>query len=221
MKTKILLIGGYRKSKTLAKSLITKGYKVTVINENYNDCLNLAEIVGLKVINGDGTFPSILSDAGANNCQIAIALTSKDEDNLVACQLCKKRFNVKKTISLVGNPNKTEFFLKMGVDSVICAMDKITAIIEQQATVERITNSVAVAEGKISIVEVKIKHDWAIVGKKLRESNLPLKIIIGCILRDDDSVIPHGDTEILADDTLILICEKGEEEKAVKILGAK
>lgn len=221
MRTKILLIGGYRKSKTLAKSLIKKGYKVVVINDNYENCLSLAEIDGLKVINGDGTLPSVLSDASANHCKIAIALTSKDEDNLVACQLCKNRFGVKKTISLVGNPNKTEFFLKMGVDSVICAMDKITAIIEQQATVERITNSVAVAEGKISIVEVKIKHDWAIVGKKLRESNLPLKIIIGCILRGNDSVIPHGDTEILANDILILICEKSAEEKAIRILGAK
>jgi len=221
MKAKILLIGGFRKTKALAKSLIAKGYKPTVINDNYSDCQSLSEIDGLNVINGDGTLMNILSDAGAHNCRIAIALTSKDEDNLVACQLCKKRFNVKKTISLVSSPNKTEFFLKMGIDSVICAVDKITAIIEQQAIVDKIANSVAVAEGKISITEIKIEPDSVVVGKKLREINLPREIIVGCILRGDDSMIPRGDTEISAGDDLIIISEKGNEEKAVKALGIK
>ena len=221
MRNRILLIGGFRKAKTLAESLIKKGYKVTAVNDDRENCQSLAETDGLKVINGDGTLPSVLADAGADNCPIAIALTGKDEDNLVACQLCKKRFHVRKTISLVSSPSKTEFFLRMGIDSVICAVDKITAIIEQQAIVDKIYSSVSVAGGKISITEFKIGQDSAAADKKLKEINLPHEIIVGCILRGDDSIIPRGDTLVIAGDTLILISEKGEEEKAAKFLGAK
>jgi len=221
MKTRIILIGGFRKTITLAKSLLSKGYRVTAINDDPAKCQTLAGVDGLKVILGDGTVPSVLSDAGADNCQIAIALTNKDEDNLIACQLCKKRFNVKKTISLVSSPNKRDFFTNMGIDSVICAVDKITAIIEQQAIVDEIANSIAVAEGKICITEIKIQPDAEVVGKKISEINLPREIIIGFILRGSGSVIPRGNTELRERDTLILISEGGEEDAAVKVLSEK
>ena len=114
----------------MAVSLLEQGYQVTVINDNYEDCLKLAEIKGLTVIYGNGTRPYILEEAGAENFDIAIALTSKDADNLVACQLCKRKYSVKKTVSLVEDPNKTEFFYKMGVDSVVCAVSAVTGIIQ-------------------------------------------------------------------------------------------
>lgn len=218
MKTKILLIGGFRKAKTLAKSLLKKGYKVAVINDDYEDCISLSEIPGLKVCRGDGTLPSVLLDAGVRNCQIAIALTSKDEDNLVACQLCKNRFGVKKTISLVGNPNKTDFFLKMGVDSAICAMDKISSIIEHHAVIDKISNSIELAGGKISITEIKILDDFPITNKKLRDSGIPRKIIVGCILRGEESVIPHGETVILPGDTIIVMAETDVLEDGIKYI---
>ncbi len=217
-KTKILLIGGYRKTKTLGKSLLKKGYKVTVINNNYEHCLGLSEIDGLKVYNGDGTLPSILLDAGATNCQIAIALTGQDEDNLIACQLCKNRFGVKKTIALVGNPNKTEFFLKMGVDSAICAMERITSLIEQQATIDKLANSIELGDGRISITEIKIEEGYNVCDKMLKDVNLAKDIIVGCILRGARTIIPRGDTTVLKGDMLVLIAETGAEEKALRIL---
>ncbi|MDR3021463.1 MAG: TrkA family potassium uptake protein, partial [Clostridiales bacterium] len=106
-----------------------------------------------------------------------------------------------------------------GVDSAICAIDRISKIIEQQAVVDKLTNSFAVASGKVSITEVTIEKDWNGVGKKLKEISLSRKIIVGCILRGDDTMIPYGDTEILAGDTLILISEQGQEEKAIKVFG--
>lgn len=218
MKNKVLLIGGFRKTKTLAKSLLKKGYKVTIINNDSEHCLRFSEIEGLMVFNGDGTLPSMLLNAGASSCNIAIALTSKDEDNLAACQLCKNRFGVKKTISLVGNPNKTDFFLKMGVDSVICAIERITDIIEQQAIIDKIANSFAVGEGKISITELKIRSNYPVVNRMLKNISLPKHIIIGCILRKGNTMIPRGETTILTNDILIVIAEAGTEEKSLKVL---
>ncbi|WP_101911213.1 potassium channel family protein [Marasmitruncus massiliensis] len=218
MKKIVLLVGGRSKTKSLAMSLLKRGYQVTAINDTYEDCLKLAEIDKLTVINGDGTKPFVLEDASAGSADIAIALTSKDEDNLVICELCKKRFSVGKTVALVSDPKKTDFFYKMGIDSVVCAISAVTSIIEQQAFVEEMANIVPIGEGRVQIAEVPVYGNAPVVGKKLWEINLPKEVIIGCILRGDTTMIPRGDTRILAGDMLVLISGNGQEIAAIKEL---
>lgn len=218
MKKRALLVGGRSKAKSLALSLMKRGYQITVVNNSYADCLKLAEIDKLTVINGDGTKPFILEDANAQNCDIAIALTSKDEDNLVICELCKKRFNVQKTVSLVSDPKKTDFFYKMGIDSVVCAISAVTSIIEQQTFIDQMANIIPIGEGRVQIAEIPVWGTAPIVGKKLWEIDLPKEVIISCILRGDTTMIPRGDTKILAGDMLVIVSGNGQELAAIKEL---
>ena len=74
--------------------------------------MTLASIEDLEVIFGDGTKPFVLEEADGENMDIAIALTNKDDDNLVICELCKKKFHVKKTVALVRDPQKHASFIK-------------------------------------------------------------------------------------------------------------
>lgn len=57
MKDKVLIVGGFYKAIALANSLISRGYSVTIINENYKDCMSLAENSQFKVTHGDGSKP--------------------------------------------------------------------------------------------------------------------------------------------------------------------
>ena len=52
----ILIVGGFHKARSLAASLLKKGYRVTVINKEYEDCEKLAEVNRLNVIYGDGSY---------------------------------------------------------------------------------------------------------------------------------------------------------------------
>lgn len=218
MKTRILLIGGFNKTKSLAKSLIKKGYKVTAINKEMNCCNVLAEIEHLTVFVGDGTKPFVLEDANAYNADIAIALTDKDADNLVICELCKKKFHVRKTVALISDPKKTEFFYRMGIDSVVCAITAIANIIEQQTFLDEMATLVPIGEGRISIAQVPITQTAPVVDKKLWEINLPKEVIIGCVLRGDQNIVPRGDTRIFAGDVLVLISSDKHEVAAIKEL---
>ena len=218
MKQKVILIGGFHKAKVLAVSLVKKGYAITVINDSYKDCLALAENSDLNVIEGDGSKPYVLEDACVQEADIAIALTQNDDDNLVICELCKKKFNVKKTVSLVNDPKKTEFFYKMGIDSVVCAINAITSIIEQQTFLEEITTLIPIGEERISIAEVPIPATSPVAQKKIWEISLPEEVIIGCILRGEQSMIPRGDTRLLAGDVLVLISTKENQILAIEEL---
>ena len=215
---KILLIGGRSKARALAESLLTQGYHVTIINNDKEDCMSLAGARGLNVYYGDGTKPYVLDEAGAAECSIAIALSSKDENNLVACQLCKKKFGLKKVVSLVNDPKKTEFFRQMGVDSVVCAISAVTSIIQQQAFIDEMVSILPVGSGKVQIVEVHIPRHAPAADKTLVEIDLPREVIVGCILRGEQSLIPRGGTRIHEDDTLVVIARNGLEKAAIQAL---
>lgn len=221
MRKRVLLIGGFNKTLLLSRTLIEKGYNVTVVNNDYQNCLKLAEIDALTVIKGDGTKPYILEDANAQDADIAIALTQKDDENLVICGLCKKKFNIKKTVALINDERKTEFFYRMGIDSVVCAITAITNIIEHQAFLDEIATIIPVANGSISISEVLITATSPVIGKKLWEIDLPKEVIIGSILRNEKSIIPRGDTQIISGDLLVLISSEKQEVKAIKVLTGK
>lgn len=216
MKKEVLLVGGFHKTMYLAQSLLDKGYGVTVINNIYEDCMALAQIEKLNIIYGDGTKPFVLEEAEAHLMDIAIALTKKDEDNLVICELCKKRFHIQKTLSLVNDPQKINFFYQMGIDSVFNAISTVSRIIEQQAFVDEMTEIVSVDDNRVNIMEIKVKDKMPINKKKLYELSLPENSIIGYILRNNQGIVPRGDTRILEGDKLIVICSKNNQEAIIK-----
>lgn len=218
MNKKILLIGGRSKAKALATSLLASGYEVTAINVSSADCHKLAEIEGLKVLQGDGTKPYVLEDAEAESFAMAIALTSLDQDNLVCCQLCKNLYHVPKTVALVSDPAKRAFFHGMGIDSVVCAIATVADIIKQQALVDDIANVLPLGSGHVEITELRIPSTSPALGKKLWEIKLPKDIIVGCLMRDTITMIPRGDTEILANDKVVLISTREQKSAAIKEL---
>jgi trk system potassium uptake protein TrkA len=176
-------------------------------------------LVGRVRAGGDvPTRTLVLEDAEANENEIAIALTQHDEENLVICQLCKKKFGIGKTVSLVNDPKKTDFFYKMGIDSVVCAINTITGIIEQHAFLEEIATVLPIGKGNISIAEIPIPQSAPSVGKKIWEINLPKEVIIGCVLRGENTMVPRGDTRLLAGDILVLISSKENQISAIKEL---
>lgn len=216
MRSRVFLIGGFNKTKSLAKSLIKKGYIVTAINKDREKCNTLAEIEHLDVFVGDGSKPFVLEDADAYHADIAIALTEHDADNLVICELCKKKFLIKKTVALISDPKKTEFFYRMGIDSVMCAITAIANIIEQQTFLDEMATLVPIGDGRINIAQVRVSATAPAVNKTLMKINLPSEVIVGCILRGEHSIVPRGDTRILAGDMLVLITSVEQEMAAIK-----
>ena len=221
MKKRVLIVGGFLRAESLARSLMKKGYVVTVINKNPHDAHLLAEIEGITVMLGDGSKPFVLENAGAENADIAIVLTPRDDDALVICQLCKKKFHVRKTVTLVTNPQKIDFFYRMGIDSVVCDLSTITGIVEQQAFLDEFTTLLPLGNGDLRISELRLPNNSPCIGKSLMEIQLTKEVIIATILRQDKHIVPHGDTVLLAQDILILICSSKKEAEAVKVLTGK
>lgn len=221
MNQHIFIVGNSFQVKSLAESLLNKKHPITIINNDMEFCKELSQIDNMTIVFGDGDKRYVLENADIGKCDIMIAMTDNDADNLVTCLMAKKIFNVKKTISLVSDVKKTAFFYQMGIDSVVCTTSAITTIIEQQAIMDELATMIPIGEGRVRITKVKVSEDSPIVNKALFDIALPAQSIIACILRGQSSIIPRGSTKILADDMLLLVASIEDEIAAIELITGK
>lgn len=218
MKKKALVIGVGEKVASIAKFLVNEGYRVAVICHTRKDADWMAQMTGLPVVFGDATIPDILVETGMKNADIALSMLSSDQDNFVASLLCKRVLNVIKVITVAQDEKELGDFYQAGIDSVICEMASITSLLKQQNFLDGVATLVPLSGGQVNVMEVPVCESAPVVGKKLWEIELPNEVIVGCVLRNEHSIVPRGDTRILAGDTLVLIASDKEEVEAVRKL---
>lgn len=215
---KILLVGGHQKANFLTKSLKAKGHDVIIVNKDYEWCKILSNTHEVISVHGDGTKPYILEDAGISNVDIVIALINKDASNLIICEIAKKHFNVKNTIAIVNDPKNVLLFKQLGVNKCISATQMISDVIEQEALIENLQSYLPMENGKILIYEIELDSKSPVLNKKLWEINILKDSIIGCIIREDETIIPQGNTELKMGDRVILLSTQNSVTNITKLL---
>ena len=214
----IVMVGGRKKIDFLAKSLLAKKHNVTLIHDNENYCKYLSRTHDAPVICGDGSKSYILEDANIHGADIVIALTPKDADNLVICQLVKKVYGVKRVFATVSNPKNVEVFKKLGINSAISSTYIMAGIIEQMAAIDEIYDFMPIEQGQIVMMEIVVRDHYPVCRKTLAEIDIPEQAIIGCIIRGVSSIIPKGKTTIQADDKLIILSPPEVQREMVKLI---
>ncbi|MCC8022835.1 MAG: NAD-binding protein [Clostridiales bacterium] len=218
---RLLLVGGHQKANFLTKSLKAKGHHVTIVNEDYDWCKLMSNTHDVICVHGNGTKPYILEDAQASKMDAVVALGNQDAKNLVVCEIAQKQFHVKNTIAIVNDTRNIHLFKALGVSKCISATKMITDIIEQQALLEELYNYTPLENGKIILCELELKEKSPACGKKIWEIGLPENSIVSCLLREEDTIIPKGNTRLKAVDKLMLLADSGEVEKATALLSGR
>lgn len=216
----LIIVGGGKVGYYLAKTLAHLKHKITIIETKKEICMSIANTTAnldIGVINGDGTSINYLIDADIEIADALVAVTGRDQDNLVACQIAKKKFNLKKAIARVNNPKNIRIFERLGVDSAVSSTSSIVEIIEREVFISGLKSLITV--GNISVNEIKIQKNYSSINKQLKELNIPQDCIIISIIRNNEVVIPGGSTVLMADDELIAVLKKGEEDQLEKALG--
>ncbi len=93
---KVLILGAGRVGGSLARALVNNGYDVAIIDQDKNALNSLEEKLDILTIEGHASHPVSIKKSSADESTTVIAVTSDDEVNIIACQIAKKSFNVKK-----------------------------------------------------------------------------------------------------------------------------
>lgn len=204
----IIIIGGGKVGYYLAKTLAPENHKLLIIEEDYDLCMKIVgelNELGVEVIHGDGTDINYLIDAEINDADIVIAVTGYDQNNLVACQLAKKYFNVPRTIARVNNPKNINVFKKFGVDSAVSSTSHIANIIEHEVDWACINKMLSSKVGSLRIKDMIAECGSQAIGKIISELSLPEGTILISIIREKKAFIPNGQTKILEGDNIIAL----------------
>ena len=199
-----------------------KAYKkIELIEKNKLKCMHLADVLDVEVICGDGTEIKVLADANTHKADCFIAVTGRDQDNLVASQLAKKRFQVKKVITRANNPRNLEALRKLGMENAVSSTEIITRMIEQEVESAEMRLLASLNKGKAAICEIVVPKDAKINGASLKDIELPHSSLIISILRDENLIIPQGDTQIYSGDEVVAVCDGHSQKRLMKILSEK
>ncbi len=107
---KILILGCGRVGSTLAGLLSEDGHEVTVLDRDPEAFRRLPKgFTGRKVL-GIGIDEDILRKAGVTEADCFIAVTNGDNTNLMATQIARRHFNIKRTITRVYDPIRAEVY---------------------------------------------------------------------------------------------------------------
>jgi trk system potassium uptake protein TrkA len=205
---KSIIIGGGKIGYNLLKTMKERGFNPTLIEIKESYCLKIADKIGGDVICGDGTELSVLRDAGIGKAEVVAAVTGKDEENLVICEIAKTVFNVGKTIARINNPKNISMFNALGVDQTVCSTEVIANLIEFEFDRELCKVVQTFEKGAMVLIEVIITKSNPWVDSYVKNISLPSECVIASVLREGKVIYPRGDTQILNNDELLLITNR-------------
>ncbi len=201
----VIIVGGGRVGYFLAKSLLEKNIEVCVIESNKE----IFELVSLQVdcpvILGDGSSTAVLENAGAPRASVFVAVTNHDHDNLIACQIAKQQFGVPKTIARVKNPKNEAVMQKLGVDITVSSTAIMSSVIQSEMPHSRMRQVLELHAGQLELIEYSLEAGSPVVGKRLREVQVPADCNIVSIFRNGEAVLPRGETSLEAGDQVLAL----------------
>ena len=214
----IIIVGGGKVGYYLAKSLLNDEHEVLIIEKDKRKCDIISSELGGIVMRGDGTDSIVMEEAGMNRCELAIAVTGDDEDNLMICQMAKKKFDVKRTISRINNPKNEHIFKLLGIDHTVSVTDLILAQIEREIPAHSLVHLLTLREVGVSFVEAKVPAGSPAIGKRLRDLQIPDAVVIPLIIRSGKGIVPYGETVLMASDEVVAVTTEAEEDVLERIL---
>lgn len=216
----IIIGGGGDVGYYLTKSLLDEGHEVLLLDKDIGRVQFLSETLGQSVVRGDACEARTMDEVGAARADVVIAVTGEDEDNLVICQVAKRRFKVARTIARLNNPSHEVLFQKLGIDVTVSPTKAILSLIESELPGYTFVPLMTLRRAGLEIVEMHVPSDSPIVGKTLGTINLPRSSNVALIIRGKDFIFPNADTNILSGDEVYALVNREGEESLRKALGA-
>jgi len=209
----IIVIGGGKVGYYLAEALLGQGHEILVVEKDPARTQLIIDRLGSVCIRGDGCEVSTLTDAGTGRAEMFIAVTGDDEDNLVACQVAKHKFNVPRTVARINNPKNEAIFKKLGIDVAVSSTNIILESIQEEVPTHSLTHLMDIRDKGLEVVELKIPADAKTVGKEIRELPLPPESRLFLIIpKQEKPRVPTASTVIQAEDQIIAITTPESEE---------
>lgn len=207
---RVLICGGGRLCYYLAKQLEKSGIAVQVIEQDYDRCLHLANLLpGVTVIHGDASDERLLESEGLDQCDALVTLTGLDELNMVI-SLHGTISKVPQVITKLGRVDNSHVLDRLPIGSTVSPKQLCCNSIVRYVRALRNQTGAAltvhtIADGHAEALEFQVEDDTRHLGEPLKKLHLKKNVLVVCITHRGKQEIPGGDSYFEKGDTVIIV----------------
>lgn len=210
---KIIILGAGQVGSSVAAQLASEANDITVVDTDSRRLRELGDRLDIRTVHGKGSFPTVLRQAGADDADMLIAVTSSDETNMIACQVAYTLF---RTPTKIARVRESAYLSRGGlfhndavpIDVLISPEQVVTNYIKRLIEHPGALQVLDFADGKVQLVAVRAYYGGPLVGQELRflRQHMPgVDTRVAAIFRKNRPILPQGDTIIEADDEVFFI----------------
>lgn len=221
---RVIIVGGGKIGARLASILEErfKDLEIKLIDRNREKCERLsAELQRTVVLVGDGADEELLKYEGIEDADGFVSTTKSDEANILI-GVVGKALGARKSIAVVRRElfNRLEDYLT--VDALVNPNEALASTIMRYVRYPSGASAFSIID-KIGaeMIEVTIPDGSKSVERKLADVGLPKGTLVALLLRDEELIVPSGDTIMHSGDRVIIFSNSKTLPKAISILGVK
>jgi trk system potassium uptake protein len=208
-----IIAGGGKVGFFLARELIEQGHEVLIIENVSERAEFISNELGNVVLRGNADEASTLAEAGAERSDVVVAVTGDDEDNLVICQVAKKRFGSQRTIARINDPRNEGIFRVLGIDATVNATQMMLSVLEQEIPHANLVPLLRLRNTDVEVVEAVLDQRSRVTGSALRDVDLPPESTIAVVIRDGSAFFPNGSTVLQPGDEVVALTRSTHEPR--------
>ncbi len=202
--SRVVILGSTHLAELTADAMVEEGIDVVIVDPDVVRCREIAEKhAKALVIEGDLSDPQTLSALGLGSRDAVLALSGWDEQNIVGC-LLSRELGAAFTASRVNRQSLIPLLSGIGIDATISSRLAAASAILRFVRRGRIHSVATFEDTDAEAIELEVAPHSAAAGRRIVDLDLPSRAVIGGILRNGDSFVPSGLSEIEAGDHLII-----------------
>ncbi|HET9608817.1 MAG TPA: TrkA family potassium uptake protein [Acidimicrobiales bacterium] len=209
---RVVIAGGGNVGTHIADDLSRADHEVVIIERDERMVERTASRHPVTWVVGDACEVRTLQRVGLETCDVLVAATGDDEDNLVVSLLARQEFAVPKVVARVNHPgNEWLFNQSWGVDVSVSAPHLLTSLVTEAVSVGSLVRLLELEGGGVRIIEVTLADTSPAADRTLMELDLPRDATVVAVVRQGHVVVPGGDTVLLrGDEVLVLVTTESE-----------
>ncbi len=211
---RILIIGAGEVGFQTAQRLAQEDKEVVVVDANPTALKRCTELLDVQAMEGSGSDPKTLEDAGVRESDVLLAVTDSDETNLIACMFAHALAPGIRKLARIRNEAYTSYqpdFLQrtLGLDTVVNPDEEAVRAIERLMAVPDAEDVLEFAGGRLKIVGLRLDAQAMAAGKTLAQLRLhpsTASLVVAAIFRGERLIVPSGVDTLMAGDLVYLVC---------------
>jgi trk system potassium uptake protein TrkA len=226
---KTIICGAGVVGQSIAEKLSKEGFNVTVIDDSADHLKKISENLDVKIVLGVPSLPSILSLAGAKDCEMLIAVTKSDETNMITCQIAHSLFKIKTKIARIRQRDYLKAEWKnlynkenLPIDAIISPENEVAKAIYRRLQAPGAIDMFELADNKLRLVGLRCEEKCPILEISIRDLSIKFKDILCNILfvyRGDDKFVVNSKTTLLKNDIVYFVVDNNNFLDAMKAFG--